>query len=1498
MTEQGVHISKPTKLNRDAAPKYLPPDSAFYMLNNERSVNADGSLGTDRPLISNELLCQMSGMIEDPFSVGAYFSDITNETYFFFLNPNVGGFNYILRVNQDSTCELVYQGECLFLSAAPEHTIFDWRCFMKYDKICAHRHGKQLVWVDGSDNPIGMLDVEASIATNNFTTAFFERCQDACAPLQMCVPELCGALKGEFITLSPDEIDLNNTIIDKGIQVIFRHIYYDGRASEWGDVSSLDFLDAKGCFDDSDGLPRCIKYRIPIGNPLVDKIQFAFNINNGFGETGTLWFLADTIEKYQPYTSEGQYWYERELADLLNYSDTDCSFDYIFCNDKDCAAIDPKETARIFNPMPRAPQGLIRIKDSLGFYNYIKGNCPISEAETKKITVSLDCADIPQCADEFVNVTVRAIIHNTNFNYNQFIYRFGGVPGQTNTPDDKSDPAYFGGIIPNDIHPDGGYGQIFSGQTRDFIVYVEGTDISAEMVQKNADANFVNILGAGTISSIASVGNLNDRTGFFFQEAVLKVKKGARGFLRLVNHKQTTGIGLSQNTSEQVIGLLSTLTTYNGKKNITSDISQVKEIYFDTCDVTDGELIMEYAFVISDLNSTNTTGNHSSTAYDGYITDNGNKPVEGALVRFDGNTYARTDHNGYYFFYLYGSPNTDDAIDLEILAEQDCGAFSLIKTVGVDGSYNTKVTNNIKITDTDDFYYEDTNLEVVKISVTDCDSNPVAGIRVAISGSKYKITDAGGIATFKLRNYYTRNRVIKAVVMNNNYCLNLACDGSCSPCMPATTDVALPACFTGGTTSASVVGHINVSSESIGRKGLKAGGGYDWQAVLQGSCGRLSAAYPITVLDGSIPTGSFMNIPKTQTKTGLSFCGLNYNVHGFVPPIWADCLKIVRSKNQNDFVLQWIVDKIERTIDNKIILTIQSLNDYNTKYNFETNTFYEYLKGDRVEFISNGDGSIFDVATFGLLNYQILNPFHDINLSGLDAEAEFADGVKFFNQLLIEDDGKLDGLTEGAKIEIDRPKDCTNANTPYFEIALSLSIVNISGVQTVLNPSGVFVTFDTYFVNRQIGNRAPQIFESKNPSDFWGDKLNGISDIGKVHFANKYENEARYGRNITINTINQFNRFGDFEKTLDAPEQGDLIAIGIYDGKIGLGIGQNDNFLFQISNEFLQVGTNGIVRAAPVDSIIGETEPKIAGIFGCQYEDAGSIFFGDGYVTWIEAKKNAHVKHDFNIAVDMALGYMKSWFTSKIQRVKALNAVSGYDENKYRWITGINNETNAVQLSIKALTDADINNSQDALLSDFETLLYDPASKEYLTFAAYVQECYINAFTTSDKGCAFLSVSKGNVYTHPVIPTDYNTFNGVCTDWVIGIVVNTDPKKIKMPLAIEVQSETSFFVSKVETDKVGFLSEIPAVRFEQTERKWNGAFLYNKNARGGLYGTDEIVPGESARGYWIKVTFIRDNTLNLAYNTIDANKQKALSNVDMFLVKYMISESSGFTTNL
>lgn len=1468
-------VNKPTRLLRDIAEKYITPDGAFYLLNHDVSVNDEAKLQSASPLPANELLCEFE-TYGDAYNVGRYKSPVTNEVYGFNIVPS--GVNFIFRINPDGTCEIVYEGACLPLSADPKHEITQLRCYLKVDKLCAHRHGKELVWVDGSDNPIGMLDVEASIATNSFTTPFFDLCPDECAPIQMCVPEFCGPLEGEYEPITAEDSVLNNKLIGLGIQVRMRGIYYDERASEWSDISTLFYQEAINCYDTADALPRCIRFRVPIGNPLFDKIEIAFSTNNG-----QQWYKSDTIEKYKPYTSQSQYWYERELADLLNFSEDDCSFDYIFCNDKECPAIDINETNRVFNPMPRGTQGMFRIKDSLAFFNYLKGNCPVSKIETDKFQIGIDCVD-DICDSDSAVITVRAVIHRYNGN-NSFIYRLGGE--RSNVPDDITDKAYYGGnaasnpVESNNITT---IGQEFVEKTRNFIVYIEGTNHWAEMEQYQANANFLNRKKVGVLGSMDKQDTKNlwsqfiSDGGFFYQEAKIKVPKGTKGWLRLVSPEVTNGLRSNQNTSVGVMGILDNINTYSGSSNITSQIyAPGQEIYFDTCA---GDFDTDDAFVIRD--NAAVTIDSVQAVYTGYITDLLGFPVEGLRINQQNNY---TDHNGFYSFY-----STAETINQDIKGETSCvGSFGTLQTMLLAGSLGTLSKHDEVITSTT---YRDSFYKVIKIKAVDCFSVAIRGIRVAISGSKSRITDADGFAEFRIRNYETRDRNVTVVVMRNFSCFLKDCSGNCEYCV-ANTDSATTACYDPAATITLPSATLNVDSSTVlTNNGLKAGGRYPFGIVIKGDCGNISSVYPATIMDGSLPVGdNFINIPKTQEKGILGFCSFNYNATGMKLPSWAKCVSIVRGENVNPFKLQLVVDKIDRTGGSTIKLTIQSLIDYNASYNFKTNTGYKFLDGDRVEFIRNGDGEIFDIATYGLLNYQILSPFNDKILSGEDTST-----VDYFNQLIIEDNGALNDLVEGAVIEIQRPKDCVDENTPYFEI-LSIPVIELSGEMVLLNPTGVFNTFDTYLVQRQLGKTPLKFFEHKSPSDFWGGE-EGVSDRGKVHFLNSYENEKREGRGLTVNTQNQFNRFGDFEKILDAPEQGDLTGVGTYDGKIGLGVGEYDSFLFQISNEFLQVGRDNIVRAAPVDSLISDTSPKVSGIFGCQYEDIGSLYFGDGFVTWYDTSKGAFVKHDFNIAKDVSAGKMQSYFREKVQRMKLLNSISGYDIDKYRFVTGFNFHTNVLQFTMKKLTDVAINNSQDALLLMNETVLFEPKSEQFLTYAGYTPEGYSNIEISDAKGCAFLSIYKGNVYRHPIIPDKYNEFFGVACDWIIGVVINDKTEAIKLPMSIEEQSEQMFFVSKVTTDSSTFESEIPAKRFKKTENKWNASFLFDKNSRGGLYGTDKRVAGKPARGYFIKTTFVRDNTDNLKYGTIDNAKRTAPGKLDMILFKYIKSEQSGFESNV
>lgn len=1440
------------------------------MLNHD--VNNPSSLGKGVPFPANFLACDMEQAAGENYGNGEFYSSITNETYSWHFNSN--GIHHIQRINGDGVCEIVYVGDCLKLSANPANKITQFRAYLDVDYLCSKVPGgklKRLIWVDGTDTPFGSLDVEASIATNFFTTPFFDVCADPCANIQLCVPEPEGCLNGEFVPFNASDALLPNKLVDKGIKVMFQYIYYDRRKSEWSDRSSLYFQDSKGCFDNGVGFSRCLKFRIPVGNPNVEKINF------GFSEDGGLtWFLSETIEKYKQYSSAQQYWYQREFSEIITntFDEDDCTFEYNFCNDKQRVPIAPTQVSREINPIPREAQGLFRIKDSFGVYNYVKGTCPIDKNEADKFDVQLVCADstIPSCDVQNAKVTVRAIVYNNDNQLNRFIYRLNGSDG---AKDDPTDAAWFGGLVFDSTpHMVTQFNQTFPDKTRNFIAYIEGTDYWGEMEQWHSNNGFRTLKKVGVMAGLSVQRNVVHRANdiangnFFYQEVILTVPKGTKGFLRLTSHHQTNGLGNNQNTSTQVIGIMPDLRNYSSTHGFDID-ANVKEIYFDTCD---GDVELFDAFAVADLYTESGNGR----GYDGYITDKSDLPVEGARVYISSSTYvATTDYNGFYSFNT--SAGTSSAIALDIHVEQNCvGNFTTIE------SFNSQ-TEIGNLADVDyqiqSLSYRDSFYAGVNVPVKDCNNNPIPGLRVAMRGNKYKVTDANGIAHFRLRNYNSRNRSALGILMDKGNCFTVDCANVCHPCFPTTGEVALAACFIGNPQyNPTLSANLNTISLIANRKGLKHGGRYPFGWVLEGDCGKLSAVNEIKYID----------IPSVQQSGTLDFCHFTFTGGNIKLPSWGKRLKIVRGTNLNPYDLQWVVDSIDRTSNGKIILTIQSLNDWNKQFNFKTNTIYKWLAGDRVEFIRNGNGSIFRTSVYGLLNYLTLSPFNDVTISGV------TDNADYFNQLIIADDGKLDGLLPGAVIELQTPATATT-EISYFEICASIPVID--GQLEV--QSGTFTTFDTFLVNRQISKFPAQYFESKTPSDFWGGT--NLDDTGKVHFVNKFENEARFNRNISINSPTQLNYFGDLEKTLDAADQGGIIGIALKGDKLGLAICENSPFLFQVSDQLVRVGSDNVIRATTADNVISNPEVNIRGDFGCDYSDIGSIFFGDGYAIWISSKYNNLIIHNYSFAKeaghrvvgDKIETTMDSFFAKRIRDKESFNKTSTDVLNNYRFSVGFNVNNGVVYITLKSLRQPGINNQGEVYAAPNDTVIYNPEDDSYLGFASFTAEGYSRLNLNNDTGCAFIAYQNGLPYIHEILPSKWNEFFGIAVDEYVGVSINQFPNKIKVPVSLELQSDMMWYVKSVTTEMSQPRSEIPPIKMKQDQSgKWNSSFLNDINSRGGLYN------GANMRGYCINVLFIRDNSLNLAYAVIDDAKRTKYSEMDSILMKVQVSEQSGFTENV
>lgn len=1461
----------PVKVNCDKAAAALAEDEAFYLLNHEVKVATNkGTLSDSNPIVANYPAGEIVQPVGENYSIGSLDDRISNKTYDWVFNSN--GAHYIKRISAKGGLEIVYDKGHMNLSADPRHSIERFRAMVRYDHIsnCGNRSGEQLIWTDGL-NPIGCLDVEASIATDGFTTSFFDICPDPSAMVQFCVPEPCLPIVAEFIPRTLEELGLSNKLINLPFKFRYRHVYYDLRASEWSEVSKPYYLEDQGCFQDGDILPRCLRLRIPMGNPMVEKIEIAFS-NGTLADDGEneIWMLHTTIEKYKKYNSSQQRWYERELAeDIASTFDPDsCTFEYIFCNDKECLIIDTKETSRVFNPYPRKPQCLIPFNDNqIGFINYEQGSCPVDKIELEKIKIINDCVDADDCQTEMATITVRAIIVEVRNHTNEWVYRNGGVMGGD---DDETDRAWYGGAV-NGVRraismPLKNPCDQYILDARNFTVYIEGMDYFVEMKQYVADNGFTTNVEWGIVSGMSNVDYASRKipwektfNGFFYQEAKFKVPKGTSGIIRM---KAPDVRGNDDSTSARIYGTVnvkdfrSTDTGTNWQSIIDWGIY---ELEFDTCN---GDVVFDDAFLIPSVNGYDNVFNplddpddKTEILYKGYITDANNQPVADARV-YDGSVgITKADHNGFYFLF-----SDQETKSLDFKVEKDCGAFQTIEAITANGAPSTSSTYDIKISDID---YTNKMYHKLQVGIKDCNGNFIKGITIAVTQSKAAVTDAiSGLAVFKIRNDSYRNKTVKAYMVDKSGCFIYDCNGNCNTCLPKSSIVSLGACFATTPTTNVILTGVNIEKLRGGLRGLKRGGRYPFAIVLEGDCGYRSAAYQILYLD----------IPKAQSTKSLTPCQLSFDATGFNAPSWATCMKIARGSNINNYELQWIVDKIEKTADGKIKLTIQSLNDYNTFYFNKTNTIYQWLKGDRVEFIRDGSGVIIDANQHGILNYLTISPFHDTLISGrTDADANY------FNQLLIEDDGRLDFLQAGAIIEIQRAKECTTEPV-YYTVA---SIPVIDG--KLANETGTFETFDTYIKRRVINNGPLQTFEHHSPSDFWGTKL---TDAGKKAVENIYENERRFGRNVTINAVGQFNYFGDLVKTIPAYLHGDIVAAWVTDNRALLMISEKDNDISLIADDLLRVGSDSVIRANSPEAIIADPDTKI-GQFGCRYGDIGSIHFDDGKAGWFDGNVGQYIIHDYQTAREVSKNQTQTYFKTILRRMDAANRTS-VELDKIRFCTGKNEDTGVVYLTNKSLRHPGINNDKRLLDSPNTTIAIDFENNEFLTWASITPDRYSNVKMEDEFGCSFLTYLNGIPYIHPLVPEKFNEFFGVPVDRVIGIALNKYPEKQKIPLAIEVQGDMMYFIQKVETSDPNFDSEIPPVKMKRFGNKFNGPFLRNKNSRGGLYG------GKEASDYAIKVTLVRDNTDGLKYGTIDNVKRVKFDSLSMILFRFQFSEQSGF----
>lgn len=1523
-------------IDTDTASREFLPTRARYKLNCESGLNERGaSRGVDRPVPANRLF------YSPPFTpagtntpIGSYYAKKTNETYIFVHNSLNS--HYIYRINgADNSVQLVYMGAHLGFSLLTRHGL-DNRIDLFFNPSSAQEiknkvFRKYLTWTDGL-NWQGFLDVETSIATNSFSTAYFAT-TDPKQFVQMAVRPPLHCITGDFISIDADdyeELAKTNSMKDSTWQFTYKYIYTDARETVWGPITTAYYIRRSACQSDASGLPRCMLLKIPAGGPNVEKIVLAFRNCNGnpFAEENPSdFFRFDIVDKYDKCLNEDVAFYSRSVRpddDFIKYLPVDNAFTYVYCGDKECTPIDVTETNQSETALPITSYAQTSVENRMAYFNNTLRNQPVGCSIGHKIALALQEEAAANCEIEYAVVKVAVLVHNVFRQVNEPLYTFEQKTSE-NWP--KQYQARFGGLMYrrtttpfDDPTP---YQQYFPEGAGGFQLYVEGTDILARTEQWFCDNP-----GSGIFRKLGLEDNFNsaahradisralrDRK-YYVQFGELKVPKGSRGYVRVASHlsKDTDAY---KDTSTTVYGILDSLDDYNGRHSVTQANTDFyrKELFFDTAggdvDLTDTPIIvMDLTFPSSDL-----TTNIAATAWFGYIKDKNQKPVERAQVVPWGfaqggreHSYI-TDHNGFYFVSFGFADGTirfyDVGADIYVEGAGCTKVQGEVLNFGEDsGNGATQVDGEINYAD-----YENKYFTTIRVTIRDCNGVALPGISVAIAGSKAVQSSNSGVASLVVRNrmwaYGSAYNEVLAI-MQNALCYLTLCGGNCNSVMPIYT-VSLSACFSDGSGNPVevIVPAVFSFNTSAGiARGLKPGGRYQWGYKLHDIAGRHTFIQTADHLARTLPT--------VQEKGFFNFSRIFGSFTGPLGlPSWVVGISLWRTSNLlYDDYLQWVVDKVEfidaagkitnNTAADKIRLSIQSIAEYNYLYAGATNVRYQYTRGDRVRFIANSEGKIYQSsATQGDLDFLIESDFkgeETIRVNGADTKEPFS-------KIVISYDARLKDLKEGALIELITPKSCETVQR-YWGICDMIDVVN--GEPVISNFE--LTSFDTYHVRRVISyndkkNSFAFPFEHHSPSDFWGDHCD---DRGRLNVKNEYEKQLPYGKSVFLSLPflenGNFNGLASFRdsnsKFFEAETTGD-ITIARSRERMIVCICEFDNFRVLIADDIARTGRDGILRVTPGEQQLSQPESDLSD-YGCQYDDITSAFFEDEFIFWVDSKCKAPVVHDYNRAYNIAydargIPRTATWWQRKLAR-RFLYNVGKTAQTRMNIYTGYDPVSEMIMVTFRAngISSNDYINNQpasDELLN--ETVCIDPRGREMHSWLSFTPQHYAVLYNTG-KGKVFFTFRDGIPWIHREIGTStYNSFYGVACDQYITIVPVGEKEKNKQWLSTEVQASMKFFKQEVVTSDRNALSRTPPVKSQFNNGKWNIPFLRNVNTKGNIQ--NKLYRGDVLRGHYAVVTLVRDNRVNDTVN-IDNSKRLLYSELGSIFILYFDLESSAFTS--
>lgn len=1558
--------SKPVFLNLDASIETLQPEEALRIHNYTIDADSNGQLPTAtgngaeegqnelalKPIRSNKVVPNAALPAGFNKHIGSFYSVTTQELYHMNYNSNGQHGVYVLEGDTMDWKKVAVDPELGF-SDNPEAFIAGHRVTLRatYDENKQVRE-KHLIFTDGNGWQ-KWINVNAAIQTDGFNTSTFpywrgvqphfdrrELFEYAVRP-PMYKPE---------VSLLPNtnaQRNIPNRLIDKWFRFAYQYVYTDGRKSLLSPWSNPMIVKSQDYLANPQFIPKRGQVVLNGGNCLVEKVVLYVRVNNGD------WYQYDSIDRFgttgvnDPSVIGDRYWLRSNPYDGLQYDPIFNTFRYEFLFDK-VYTIVSQESANFYqNALPIKSVAQSDLGDSILYSNNLHNYNNLPNRVTSRFSVGFREKQNVGCQLPLRKVRLYAIaVTGGRDNSSDRDVRWLSQVGYQREPDDKV--VRFGGLnMDRRGNGDLIYREIDSelyslnfGDKKAFRCYLKGTEYYSDGVWYICDSAF----GLTRLDRELDISKDADkefiaqtiRSGAMFV-CVFDFLVPAGVYSAAIGRHDVNSSDDYRSKSTYVFGLASS------RRKQTINVSGYNVATLPTTAILTYQKEMEVNCISADYNP---WGSGSDMFYifspytafgDSRATQKKYKLLEGyfkespssdiPVERFNYTSTEGqnpigglfTDKNGFFWMYTYDGDARE--ADVSITGIKNCGALVEVERINTsNGNWAKDLVGYL-----DDGTLLPCNWVTLRGRIQDATGTiGYSNVGVSIYGGATAYTDLDGNFSLRIHNGAPGLRQDNVYVNSSgSYIITLStcaaippysyreppCSGNCSAERVVQPDYNLSV----------VVSNFNDQTS------VKNGGKYPIGIVGFDLAGRGTRVAKLS----DVQVSSFLQ--RNNSNATELFWSIAGSLRLPSDMKWI-AFYVAPNITMSRYV-QWVGDYIEyidssgnvtkdENLATFVRIGIESLLESNIRNNFSLLTEYQFVRGDRMRVIDNGEGVLLNTTTFGEpIDVEVYGTTYNEAAAnaGLinQASSQNSTAGSAPSYLMVRYDKRLNVLKNktGFWIELYRPA-LENEQLFYGEVQVYPVINGEIAVFAGMNGSTPVYTYpttdtlaywDTYFVSRAIaigntGTRAiSHPFESPNVTDFWG--RDAISS-GRVNVVDSdfrqmwYRDESIKSDDfLSEGVINGLGLFRDENrKEFKGYAWGGIVAT-IPQRSIMAFVCENDWFLTDFNLNYAQVRDGNFV-VVNLGQNLSEPRQKIGDNFGCSYDDTQTVVPHDNFILWHDAKSATVVLCNYSNAIDLcdlqtngrsigikAYYQKKSEFRSNWNKGKAnadvIDVSIGVDiAFNNIFVTYRPRRNNSTELATF------VSNKRGYDIAGQETFVFDLDRKRWVRTVGFAPEGYA-MLRGRTSGKELITFAKGIPYVHNHQDSNsFCVFYGIRTERHVTIAINDDlvASKVLQSVALD-SNRMKMFVDMIYGTEPYAFSRIPANRFILKDGFYYAEVLRDESSfpssNPDLSFRSMLIDGKAVRGVYFVARFVGDP------DNLDQYQE-----LNMIYFKYDIQENS------